>query len=184
MLTAFLVGDEWSRFAFRDPSRAVIQRNTQRKPTINKQTELSPFLGRKFAKVDKTLSRIYCSCKRAMQAGARCLMSVMNYFRERLASIREKIGIASAPTPEERVRKTLRVSAPEGIQRSSYFVSMPWRYGIPLISAMFLLHWLISQSVFVFAVDIYNGRGHIDFRRFGCGYSIEPIILCKSSRLI
>ncbi len=29
-------------------------------------------------------------------------------------------------------RKTLRVSEPVGIQRSSYFISLPLRYGLPL----------------------------------------------------
>jgi len=46
-------------------------------------------------------------------------------------------------------RKTLRVSHPEGIQRSSYFISMPFKYGIVLIGLITTLHWLISQSIFL-----------------------------------
>jgi len=46
-------------------------------------------------------------------------------------------------------RKTLRVSHPEGIQRSSYFISLPFKYGIPMMILITTLHWLISQSVFL-----------------------------------
>lgn len=46
-------------------------------------------------------------------------------------------------------RKTLRVSHPKGIQRGSYFVSMPFRYGVPLMALITTLHWLISQSIFL-----------------------------------
>ena len=46
-------------------------------------------------------------------------------------------------------RKTLRVSAPKGSQRSSYFLSVPWRYGIPLIATSSVLNWLVSQSIFL-----------------------------------
>lgn len=49
-------------------------------------------------------------------------------------------------------RKTLRVSHPEGIQRGSYFVSMPFKYGVPFMSLITTLHWLISQSIFPISV--------------------------------
>ncbi|KAI1748931.1 hypothetical protein F4782DRAFT_550300 [Xylaria castorea] len=46
-------------------------------------------------------------------------------------------------------RSGLRVSSPKGQQRSSYFLSLPYRYSIPLIIASAVLHWLLSQSLFV-----------------------------------
>lgn len=46
-------------------------------------------------------------------------------------------------------RKTLRLSSPRGIQRSSYFLSLPYRFSLPLMFASVVMHWLISQSVFV-----------------------------------
>ncbi|KAI0134218.1 hypothetical protein BJ170DRAFT_190905 [Xylariales sp. AK1849] len=49
----------------------------------------------------------------------------------------------------ERKRKTLRVSEPIGIQRSSYFISLPLRYGIPVYATSGIMHWLISQSLFL-----------------------------------
>lgn len=45
--------------------------------------------------------------------------------------------------------KFLRVSEPKGMQRSSYFLSVPFRYGTPLMISMATLHWLVSQSIFV-----------------------------------
>jgi hypothetical protein len=46
-------------------------------------------------------------------------------------------------------RKALRVSHPRGIQRGSFFLSLPLRYGVPMMILFALLHWLISQSGFV-----------------------------------
>lgn len=46
-------------------------------------------------------------------------------------------------------RQTLRLSSPHGIQRSSYFLSLPYRFAVPLIIVSGALQWLISQSVFV-----------------------------------
>ena len=94
----------------------------------------------------------------------------------------DRVRKAFADDPELRVRKTLRVSAPEGIQRSSYFVSMPWRYGIPLISAMSILHWLASQSVFVYVAELYRADGTLDTNQqlfTGTGFSSEPMICGK-----
>ncbi len=46
-------------------------------------------------------------------------------------------------------KKPVRVSSPRGMQRSSYFLSLPWKYSAPLMSLSILLHWLISQSIFL-----------------------------------
>lgn len=46
-------------------------------------------------------------------------------------------------------KKVLRVTSPEGMQRSSYFLSLPLKYSIPLMILSILLHWLISQSIFL-----------------------------------
>lgn len=46
-------------------------------------------------------------------------------------------------------RKSLRVSEPTGDQKSSYILSLPYRYSIPLLIASAVAHWLMSQSLFV-----------------------------------
>lgn len=51
-------------------------------------------------------------------------------------------------------RKGLRVSSdPKGDQRSRYFLQLPYRWSITLLLASILIHWMLSQSIFVVAVD-------------------------------
>ncbi|OJJ46763.1 hypothetical protein ASPZODRAFT_66871 [Penicilliopsis zonata CBS 506.65] len=49
-------------------------------------------------------------------------------------------------------RKPLRVSWPQGLQRSTYYLSLPFRYSVPLLIVSAVMHWLLSQSIFF--VDI------------------------------
>jgi hypothetical protein len=59
-------------------------------------------------------------------------------------------------------KKGLRVSRqPAGSQRSTYFLSLPYRFGIPLVLLSGCLHWLVSQSIFVVAYDLYNDLGEV-----------------------
>ncbi|KAI0144643.1 hypothetical protein GGR57DRAFT_481571 [Xylariaceae sp. FL1272] len=76
-------------------------------------------------------------------------------------------------------RKTLRVSEPVGIQRSSYFISLPLRYGIPLNVSSAVFHWLISQSYFLARVTALLPNGDQDYgNSFSTlGYSPYPIII-------
>ena len=78
-------------------------------------------------------------------------------------------------------RKTLRVSHPKGIQRSSYFISMPMKYGIPLLGANAIMHWLISQSVFVVSTTTYFPGDIEDTSQSftTTGYSISATLACK-----
>ncbi|CAH0056929.1 unnamed protein product [Clonostachys solani] len=47
----------------------------------------------------------------------------------------------------------LRVSFPKGAQRSSFFLQLPYQYGIPLLVLSVLMHWLISQSIFLSQIN-------------------------------
>ncbi|KAK1846228.1 hypothetical protein CCHR01_11122 [Colletotrichum chrysophilum] len=54
-------------------------------------------------------------------------------------------------------RKGLRVSAkPQGAQRQTYFLQLPFRYSIPVMIFSGLIHWLISQSIFVVSMESYG----------------------------
>lgn len=78
-------------------------------------------------------------------------------------------------------RKPLRVSNPRGIQRSSYFISMPLRYGIPIMAFFSIEHWLLSQTIFLvrFIVSVSVNDG-IQLEAFTTtGYSLPPAILGK-----
>lgn len=76
-------------------------------------------------------------------------------------------------------RGTLRVTHPEGIQRSSYFISMPKRYGAPLMAANSVFHWLISCSFFLVSIDAFCPGGEIEDMEdsyYLCGHSNEAIL--------
>ncbi|KAL6364354.1 hypothetical protein LRP88_02274 [Fusarium phalaenopsidis] len=70
-----------------------------------------------------------------------------------------------------RKKKGLRVSSdPRGEQRSRYFLQLPYRWSIPLILMSMLIHWMISQSIFIVAIDL------VDEFATTCGYSPAAIV--------
>jgi hypothetical protein len=76
-------------------------------------------------------------------------------------------------------RKGLRVSSSaESLQRNSYFLSLPFRYALPLMAASATLHWLISQSIFLVGIDAYtsNYKRDPDSDVSTCGYSPTGVI--------
>lgn len=58
-------------------------------------------------------------------------------------------------------RKYLRVSHAVGQQKSTYFVNLPYRYGLPLLIGSGLLHWLVSQALFLANITIIPRDGMI-----------------------
>lgn len=69
-------------------------------------------------------------------------------------------------------RKGLRVSvSPSFSQHSDHFLSLPYRYAIPLMVVSALLHWLISHSLFIVGIDAYspNMEGQQDNDILTCG---------------
>lgn len=83
-------------------------------------------------------------------------------------------------------RKSLRVSHPQGQQRSSYILSLPKKYSIPLIVLATLLHWFISQSVFPIRTSFVDWNGTRDHAKDGTavGFSVLGIILSLVSGLV
>jgi len=85
-------------------------------------------------------------------------------------------------------RKPLRVTEPKGSQRSTYWLQLPYTYGIPLLLASAALHWLVSQSIFLARVTIWHdGDNESPFDNFGrngyehktisaVGYSCIPLL--------
>lgn len=45
--------------------------------------------------------------------------------------------------------KPLRVSFPKGEQVTTWRLQLPYRFGIPLLITSIILHWLVSNSVFI-----------------------------------
>ena len=58
-------------------------------------------------------------------------------------------------------RKSLRVTNPVGTQRSTYWLQLPWKFSLLLIAASALLHWLISQSIFLVNLRIRTPDGRL-----------------------
>ncbi|KAF5707581.1 hypothetical protein FMUND_11015, partial [Fusarium mundagurra] len=78
-----------------------------------------------------------------------------------------------------RKRNPLRVSSnPRGQQRSRYFLQLPYRFSIPLLIVSILMHWMLSQSIFIVAVekrDITRPNNWY-WSLLTCGYSPIAII--------
>ncbi|KAL8901925.1 MAG: hypothetical protein Q9207_004966 [Kuettlingeria erythrocarpa] len=75
-------------------------------------------------------------------------------------------------------RKPLRVTRPRGKQRSTYFLELPYSYGIPLLIVSGALHWLVSQSIFLARITVFDSLDREDERYSvsTCGYSCIAII--------
>jgi len=73
----------------------------------------------------------------------------------------------------ETSRKALRVSKPKGNQRSRHFLQLPYRVAIPMLVVGAVLHWLLSQSIFLAVVAEYSNVGElVDPTAVGtCGFS-------------
>jgi hypothetical protein len=53
-------------------------------------------------------------------------------------------------------RKGLRLSSPvQGSQRTTYFLTLPYRFAIPIMAINGTLHWLASQSLFLVSIQNY-----------------------------
>lgn len=53
-------------------------------------------------------------------------------------------------------RASLRVTIPSPGQRSTYFLQLPYVWSVPLLLASVLLHWFVSQSIFLVRIAIYR----------------------------
>jgi len=74
-------------------------------------------------------------------------------------------------------RRPLRVTTPHGEQRSTYYLQLPYTYGIPLIAASATLHWLVSESIFLARISIWqDGEEMTDDDISSVGYSCAPIV--------
>lgn len=77
-------------------------------------------------------------------------------------------------------RKPLRVSFPQkgSLQRSTYWLTVPYRYSIPLISVYMVLHWLISESIFYVQLVPYDlhQQPRFDSKLSALGFSPIAII--------
>ena len=86
-------------------------------------------------------------------------------------------------------RKPLRVSWPTEGQRSTYWLQLPYTYGLPLMVFSGVLHWLVSQSIFLARVAVFDPTNVQDgvLSISTCGYSniaIVTVILVGTIALV
>lgn len=85
-------------------------------------------------------------------------------------------------------RAALRVSDnPRGEQRSRYFLQLPYRFSVPMILISILLHWLLSQAVFIVAIE----KVQLDYTPpamswgvVACGYSPAAVMTILAVSLV
>ncbi|KAG0635398.1 hypothetical protein HOY80DRAFT_1093559, partial [Tuber brumale] len=59
---------------------------------------------------------------------------------------------------------TLHVTSPRPGQRSTYWLQIPYTYGVPLMTLSGLLHWLTSQSIFLVRVRLWSPLGEESYQ--------------------
>lgn len=77
-------------------------------------------------------------------------------------------------------RKALRVSRRRGQQRGTYWLSIPFRFAIPIATLSVLFHWLASQSLFTVQITVTDAetRGILTNESIStCGFSPLAIAL-------
>ncbi|KGO53592.1 hypothetical protein PEX2_062000 [Penicillium expansum] len=62
-------------------------------------------------------------------------------------------------------RKPLRVSFPTGEQRSTYYLSIPYRYSVPFVVLSTLAHWLASEALSFVQIIPRDAQGNLDRSR-------------------
>jgi hypothetical protein len=76
-------------------------------------------------------------------------------------------------------RKPFRVTTPVGYQRSTYFISLPVRYTAPVMILFSIMHWTLSQSVFLVYLQGFASGGYQTNEAAWLGFSVWPIISCE-----
>lgn len=74
-------------------------------------------------------------------------------------------------------RRPLRVSFPQGSQRSTFYLYIPYRYSLPLLFTFTLIHWLISEGIFYVQLLPYDLAGNPipTSKLMTCGISTVPL---------
>ncbi|KAE9380983.1 hypothetical protein N431DRAFT_396271 [Stipitochalara longipes BDJ] len=76
--------------------------------------------------------------------------------------------------------KSLRVSSqPKGLQRPSHFLQLPYRISLPLIAISGVVHWLVSQAVYMYSTAQLSTNGTLDptdSEIITCGFSMGAMV--------
>ncbi|OQE13750.1 hypothetical protein PENSTE_c046G09042 [Penicillium steckii] len=72
-------------------------------------------------------------------------------------------------------RKPLRVSFPTGEQRSTYFLSVPYRYSVPFLVISAVAHWLASEALSYIRIIPRDVKGQLTIERSLHGVGVSSI---------
>ncbi|KAJ5826906.1 hypothetical protein N7447_003669 [Penicillium robsamsonii] len=72
-------------------------------------------------------------------------------------------------------RKPLRVSFPTGQQRSTYYLSVPYRYSVPFIVLSTLSHWLASEALSFVQIIPRDAQGNLHRSRAFHGMGVSSV---------
>ena len=105
--------------------------------------------------------------------------TIFSFLYLNLNGLLTSMWVASEWSDFAKERKTLRVSKPKGAQRSTHFLQLPYKVAMPLMILSGLLHWLISQAIFLVVVAEYNPDGTLlsPVAVASCGFSPLAMIL-------
>ena len=79
-------------------------------------------------------------------------------------------------------RHPLRVTVPLGEQKSQYYLTIPYRYAIPLLAITGTFHWLISESFFLVSLTAFRDTEiQPQDSVFAIGYSALSIALAAGT---
>jgi len=83
-------------------------------------------------------------------------------------------------------RRPLRVSSPEGQQKSTYYLQLPYIYSLPLLGISTLLSWLASQSLYMVRIAVRSpGTRFMDDTLIStCAYSPGAILITLTVAMI
>ena len=59
-------------------------------------------------------------------------------------------------------RSGLRVTNPKGRQKSTFWLSLPYRFSLPLLACTAALHWSLSQTLYLAEVKVLDIQGQLD----------------------
>jgi hypothetical protein len=75
-------------------------------------------------------------------------------------------------------RKGLRVTSPAGQQRGTHFLQLPLRWAVSLNVVSGLLHWLLSQSLFLVRNELRTRENELyPGSTCACGYSTLSLLV-------
>jgi hypothetical protein len=112
--------------------------------------------------------------------------TIFSFLYLNLNGLLTTLWVASEWSDFATERKTLRVSKPKGAQRSTHFLQLPYKVAMPLMVLSGLLHWMISQAIFLVVLAEYNTDGTLasPVAVASCGFSPLAMVLALVAGII